>query len=168
MEIINRVQNSGLITIDLENYLPKANSLVGIDIREQLWQGMALKEKDFRAYIESHNWKQYEGKIVYIYCSEDAIIPSWAYMLLASRLIEYTPEVFFGTREAALESYLFKQINEMESSRYNDARIVIKGCADIPNINKIFTALTIKLRPYCKALMYGEPCSTVPIYKRAK
>jgi len=168
MEIINRVKNSALITIDLEDFVPRANKLVALDIKEQLWQGMVLKEKDFRAYIDSADWSVYQNMIVHVFCSEDAIVPPWAYMLLGSALQPYASQVVFGDEKTAIETLVMTQINALNSEEYQDARVVIKGCAKIPNIEKAFTALTMKLRGSVKSLMYGEPCSTVPIYKRGK
>lgn len=168
MEIVNRVKNSGLLTLDLEDFLPEESHLVGIDIKDQLWQGVALREKDFRNYIETHNWSQFEGKIVHIHCSEDAIVPPWAYMLMVTALFDYTQHVIYGDRKTALEVLVLEKIQSLDANEYEDARVVIKGCAKIPNIEKAFTALTLKLRGVAKSIMYGEPCSTVPIYKAPK
>jgi len=168
MEIVNRVKNSGLVNIDLEDFVPSANILIGLDIKDQLWQGMVLKEKDFRAYIDRTNWSEFQDKIVHVYCSEDAIVPPWAYMLLGSALQPFATQVVFGNENTAIETLVMEKINTIQSEDYLDARVVIKGCAKIPNIEKAFTALTMKLRGSVKSLMYGEPCSTVPIYKRAK
>lgn len=168
MEIVNKVKSSGLITIDLEDYLPSSDQLIGVDIKGQLWQGMVLKEKDFRKYISDQDWTVFQGKAVHVFCSEDAIIPPWAYMLMASALQPYASQVVFGDEKTALETLVMEKINAMKSEDYQDARVVIKGCAKIPNIEKAFTALTMKLRSSVKSLMYGEPCSTVPIYKRVK
>jgi hypothetical protein len=168
MEIVNRVKNSGLVTIDLEDFVPSANILIGLDIKDQLWQGMVLKEKDFRAYIDHTNWSEFQDKIVHVYCSEDAIVPPWAYMLLGSALQPFATQVVYGEEKTAIETLVMEKINTIQSEDYQDARVVIKGCAKIPNIEKAFTALTMKLRGSVKSLMYGEPCSTVPIFKRAK
>jgi hypothetical protein len=168
MEIVNRVKNSGLVTIDLEDFVPCTNILIGLDIKDQLWQGMVLKEKDFRSYIEQTNWSEFQDKIVHVYCSEDAIIPPWAYMLLAASLQPFAYHVVFGNEQTAIETIVMEKINNLRNEDYRDVRVVIKGCAKIPNIEKAFTALTMKLRGSVKSLMYGEPCSTVPIYKRAK
>ena len=168
MEIINRVKNSGLVTIDLVDFVPTENEIVEIDIKDQLWNGIALREKEFRDYIENHDWSTYTDKIVHVYCSEDAIIPPWAYMLLASALHNYAQDVFYGTRVEFLDQFVLKRIFQLNPADYIDARVVIKGCAKISNIERAFTALTQKLRPVAKSIMYGEPCSTVPIYKAPK
>jgi hypothetical protein len=168
MEIINRVKNSGLLTLDLEEFLPAEDDLVAIDIKDQLWQGVALREKEFRNYIETNDWSQFEGKIVHIYCSEDAIVPVWAYMLMVTALFKYTQNIIYGDRTTALEFLVLDKIQRLNTKDYEDARVVIKGCAKIPNIEKAFTALTLKLLGVARSIMYGEPCSTVPIYKAPK
>lgn len=168
MEIVNRVKNSGLVTIDLEDFVPAAENLMGLDIKDQLWQGMVLKEKDFRVFIDTTNWTIYKGKIVHVFCSEDAIVPPWAYMLLASALHDFADKVVYGNQADAIDFLVNEKISQMNPSQYQDARVVIKGCAKIPNIERTFTALTSKLRGSVKSLMYGEPCSTVPIYKAKK
>jgi hypothetical protein len=168
MEITNKVKNSGLITIDLEDFVPNDQYLIALDIKDQLWQGLVLREKDFRAFISNENWSVYQGKTVHVYCSEDAIVPPWAYMLLASALHDYAHKVVFGNKQEAIETLVFEQILNLDSSRFKEARVVIKGCAKIPNIEKAFTAITSKLRGVAKSIMYGEPCSTVPIYKAPK
>jgi hypothetical protein len=168
MEIVNRVKNSGLVTVDLENFLPIDSAWTSIDIKDQLWQGMVLKEKDFRNFIKNEDWSKYKNKAVYVFCSEDAIVPPWAYMLIASALFDYASFVTFGSSEKATENYVMQQIANIDVTKYKDARLVIKGCAKIPNVEGVFTALTMKLRGVAKTIMYGEPCSTVPIYKAPK
>lgn len=169
MEILNKVKNSGLVTIDLEDFLPDPDTLEGIDIKERLWNGIVLKEKDFRNYISTEDWTKYQGKTVYIFCSEDAIIPPWAYMLIASALHGIAVSVYFGNISEATEKIVIERIENISEMEYLDARVVIKGCAKITNIEEAFTKLTSKLRAAeVKSIMYGEPCSTVPIYKAQK
>lgn len=168
MEIINKVKNSGLMTIDLEDFVPNDHDLVALDIKDQLWQGMVLREKDFREFVSQENWTAYQGKIVHVFCSEDAIVPPWAYMLLASALHDYAHQVVYGNRQEAIETLVYEAILNLEERNFQDSRVVIKGCAKIPNIEKAFTAITTKLRGVAKSIMYGEPCSTVPIYKAPK
>lgn len=166
-EITNRVANSGLITIDLED-IYHAGERVLIDIKEQLWQGIALKEKDFRDYIVSTDWSTYQDKNIAIHCSADAIIPTWAYMLLASSLAPYSNKVVFGNLDN-LENALFQDaISLLNFEAFRDQRIVIKGCSNQPVPTNAYVQLTEKLRPIAKAIMYGEPCSTVPIYKKPR
>ena len=166
-EIINRVQKSGLITLDMTDLLP-TKEIVEMDIKENLWNGLVLKEKDFRAFIADHDWSKYKDAIVAVHCSEDAIVPSWAYMLVASPLIDNTQEIYFGNMDEAKRQYIAKQNENMNMADFQDARVVIQGCADIPSPESLFLALTVKLQPCVKVLMYGEPCSTVPVYKQKK
>jgi hypothetical protein len=166
-EIINRVKNSKIITLDLSDFLPK-KEIVSIDIEKQLWQGLVLKESDFRLYIKEENWSNYANKFVHIWCSADAIVPTWAYMLVASALRSYTDDIYFGTQNEAIIQSIHKQIDALDLTSFEDSRVVIKGCADVPSPEAIFLHLTVKLQPVVKALMYGEPCSTVPVFKAPK
>jgi len=168
-EIINRVAKSGLITLNLEEYYPEGERFL-YDIKDNLWQGIALKEKDFRSFVKEHDWSVYEGKYVALYCSVDAIVPTWAYMLLATRLAPYAKRVVFGDLET-LETILFEaELNKkLDPAAYEDARIVIKGCSDNSAIPpSAYIKLTEMIRPYAKIIMYGEPCSTVPLYKKPR
>lgn len=164
-EIVNKVQDSGLIQMDLADFKP-SKDITGIDIADQLWQGLILKEKDFRAWIKEHDWVQYNGKAVYIHCSADAIVPTWAYMLISSQLVGIASDILVGDR-TDLEKLLIKQkIDELNLSDYTDAKIIIKGCSDISNPDHAMSELLIRLQPVAKSIMYGEPCSTVPLFKR--
>lgn len=164
-EIINKVANSGLINLDLEDYYVKGPRKL-IDIKDQLFMGMILKEKDFREWIKTNNWSQYQDSFVAVYCSEDAIIPVWAYMLVAAALEPFAKRVVFGDLEA-LETELYKEvIDGLEVNEFTDQRLIIKGCGNLPVPRAAFLMLTRKLQPIAKSIMYGEACSTVPIYKR--
>lgn len=164
-DIINKVSQSGIITINLEEMYPKGER-VEFDIAPQLVEGLLLREKDFREFIKNHNWQDYTGKYVALFCSTDAIIPHWAWMLLANALAPYAEMIVFGNRES-LETAIFNLlVDHMELDPYKDQRVVIKGCADLPVPVNAYVALTARLTPVVKSLMYGEPCSTVPIYKR--
>lgn len=164
-EIINKVANSGLINLDLEDYYVKGPRKL-IDIKDQLYMGMILKEKDFREWIKTNNWSQYQDSFVAVYCSEDAIIPVWAYMLVAAALEPFAKRVVFGDLEA-LETELYKEvIDGLELNEFTDQRLIIKGCGNLPVPRAAFLMLTRKLQPIAKSIMYGEACSTVPIYKR--
>lgn len=163
--IINKVANSGLITLDLEEYY-HAGERVIYDIAENLFQGLILREKDFREFLKQHNWAQYHNKNVAIVCSADAIVPTWAYMLLAIHLEPYANLYVFGSIEM-LENALFQQaLSRIELTQYSDAKVVIKGCSHVPVPTYAYVEITRLLKPYVKSIMYGEPCSTVPIYKR--
>jgi hypothetical protein len=163
--IINKVAQSGLVTLDPASFFPEGERVV-YDIKDNLFMGLILKEKDFREFIKAHDWSQYTGKFVAVTCTADAIVPAWAYMLLANRLSPYASEVVFGSEEV-LETVLFlKNIAAHNFEQYRDQRIVLKGCGDIPVPVSAYVELTKRLTPITKSLMFGEPCSTVPIYKR--
>lgn len=164
-QIINKVALSGLITLDLEEYYPSGERVV-YDIKDNLFMGLILKEKDFRTFLKEHNWEQYTGKNVAITCSEEAIIPMWAYMLLAIQLEPYARTVVFGSLED-LEKKLFDDVlNTFDWEQYRDARVVVKGCSDKQIPASVYVEVTRRLRPLVKSLMFGEPCSTVPLYKQ--
>lgn len=163
--IVNRVAQSGLVTFDLADLYPAGERVV-YDIKNNLFHGLILKEKDFREFVKEHDWSQYEGKNVAITCSADAIVPTWAYMLLANKLAPYAAEVMFGSLEA-LETVLFrKKIDSLDMENFRDKRVVIKGCGDIAVPESAFVAITVELTRVAKSIMYGEPCSTVPVFKR--
>jgi Protein of unknown function (DUF2480) len=163
--IVNKVAQSGLVTLDPAAFYPAGERVV-YDIKDNLFMGLMLREKDFREFVKEHDWTQYQDKYVAVTCSEDAIVPAWAYMLLANKMAPYALEVVFGDAEV-LETVLFiKNISKMDAEQYRDQRIVIKGCGDTPVPVSAYVELTKKLTPVVKSLMFGEPCSTVPIYKK--
>ncbi|TFF38426.1 DUF2480 family protein [Mucilaginibacter psychrotolerans] len=162
---INKVAQSGLVTLDPAQFYTQGERVV-YDIKDNLFHGLMLREKDFREFVKEHNWAQYQDKLVAVNCSADAIVPAWAYMLLANRMAPYAKEVVFGDAEV-LETVLFiKQIAAMDATQYAGQRLVIKGCGDIPVPVSAYVELTKILTPVAKSIMFGEPCSTVPIYKR--
>ena len=165
-EIRNKVQESGLISMDLADFKPDLSQVLAIDIANQLWQGFVLKEKDFREFINTHDWSLYKGKFVYIHCSADAIVPTWAYMLVASKLIGVAKMALVGTKEDLEKQMITLNILSLDITEYIDGRIIIKGCSDISCPEFAMTTLIQKLQPIAKSIMYGEPCSTVPVYKR--
>jgi len=163
--IVNKVAQSGLVTLDPAQFYPKGERVV-YDIKNNLFQGLILREKDFREFVKDHDWTQYAGKNVGITCSADAIVPAWAYMLLANRMAPYANEVVFGDADV-LETVLFiKAIEKLDAEQYRDQRLVIKGCGDVDVPVSAYVELAKKLTPVVKTLMFGEPCSTVPLYKR--
>ncbi len=163
--IINKVAQSGLVTLDPASFYPEGERVI-YDIKDNLYMGLILREKDFREFVKGHDWAQYAGKNVGITCTADAIVPAWAYMLLANRLAPYTREVVFGNQDV-LETVLFeKELAKADFEQYRDQRIVLKGCGDIEVPTSAYVELTKRLTPVAKSLMFGEPCSTVPIYKR--
>jgi hypothetical protein len=162
---VNKVAASGLVTLNLEDYYPAGERLV-YDIKENLFHGLMLREKDFREFIKTHDWTQYAGKNVAVVCSADAIVPTWAYMLLSNRMKPYANEVVFGNLEV-LEAVLFiKALSRIDVNDYANERVVIKGCGDIAVPTAAYVELTNLLTPVVKSIMYGEPCSTVPVFKR--
>ena len=165
--LINKVAQSGLITIDLEELYPKGERVI-FDLKEVLFLGLILKEKDFREFLKNENWGNYKNKFVSIICSADAIVPTWAYMLLSLHLQPFANRIVFGNLEV-LEIVLFNELlSQLPIETYKDARIVIKGCGKLPIPIAAYVELTQRLRPIAKSLMYGEPCSTVPLFKQAK
>lgn len=163
--IVNKVAESGIITLNLEEYYPKGDIVV-FDLKEHLFMGLILKEKDFRTALLSTNWQQYHGKNVAVTCTADAIIPVWAYMLIASYLQPVAKEVIFGNIDDLIASVLQKNIDAIDGASFIDKRVVVKGCGDIKIPDSAYLTITSKLRPFAKSIMYGEPCSTVPIYKK--
>jgi hypothetical protein len=164
-EIINKVKDSGLLHLDLEKFKP-SQKVVQIDIADQLWNGFVLKEKDFRSWIKDNNWDELQGCYVHIVCTADAIVPTWAYMLLASVLEGKAETWVVGTKEDLLKKVIAKKINRLDDETYRDGRVIIKGCSDHPYPDFAMAMLVEKLQPLVKSIMYGEPCSTVPIFKR--
>lgn len=165
--IVNKVSSSGLVTLNLEE-LQQQGERVLFDIKDLLFQGLILREKDFRDFVKNEDWSQYQDKFVALTCSEDAIVPVWAYMLLATRLEPYAKQVVFGDLEKLEESLFQRSLNELDINQYKDARIVVKGCGDIYVPSSAYVHVTALLRPVAKSIMYGEPCSTVPLYKAPK
>jgi len=166
-EIVNRVAKSPLVTLNLEEYYQEGERVV-YDIKVNLFQEMILKEKDFRAFVKDCDWSQYHGKYVAITCSVDAIVPTWAYMLLVSKLEPHAKKVIFGTLET-LEAILYQEsLSKLDLEEFRDAKIVVKGCGDLPVPVFAYTEITRLLRPYASTIMFGEPCSTVPLYKKPR
>jgi hypothetical protein len=161
----NKVAESGIVTIDLASLLP-SNDIIVFDIKPYLYMELILKEKEFRAALLTTDWTIYQDKVVGIICSADAIIPMWANMLIVSALNPFAKAVYFGNENKVREQLLLENINTLNINEYNDQRVVIKGCGDTPIGESAYRAITQKLRPVVKSIMYGEPCSTVPVYKK--
>lgn len=163
--IVNKVASSGLITIDPEEFYTPGKRMV-FDMKELLFQGMILREKDLRDFVKNEDWSKYKDAYVAITCSADAIVAIWAYMLIASSMEPFAKKIVFGSAEA-LETILFHDaLAKIDAEKYRDARIVIKGCGNLPVPNAAYVELMALLKPYAKSIMYGEPCSTVPLYKK--
>lgn len=166
MDLIrNKVQESGILTIDPADFYPKGERVV-FDFKEHLFQGLILKEKDFREFVKNNDWSQYKGKMVAIDCSADALIPYWAYMLVAVSLQPYAT-FFISGKLHELEMILLQQkVSEINPDDYRDKKIMIKGCGEVQVPVFVYTELVNKLKPVVATIMYGEPCSAVPVYKR--
>ncbi len=164
---VNRVAESALTTLDLEELGGKFETMV-FDLTPFLFMGLILKEKDYREALRVHDWSVYAGKLVTIICSTDAIIPMWANMLAATYLEPVALGVVYGDESTAREKWLLQKVAEMNEEDYQGKRVVVKGCGDVPVGESVYVAVTAKLRPVVKSIMYGEPCSTVPIYKEKK
>ncbi|MDX1761523.1 MAG: DUF2480 family protein [Christiangramia sp.] len=166
-EIVNRVAQSKLITFNLEDYYPKGQRFL-FDISQWLLEGFVLREKDFREEAKAHDWSQYKDQFVALDCSTDAIVPAWAYMLLATYLEPYAKKVVIGDLEN-LESHLYQEVIEkMDVSDLKDKPVIVKGCSNKPVPKNAYIFLINKLQPVVKSLMYGEACSSVPLYKQPK
>jgi hypothetical protein len=166
-EIKNKVAESGIITIDLEQFIVSGERVV-LDIKPLLFQEVILKEKDFREFIKNNTWSVYQDKYVALTCSNDSIVPTWAYMLLTLALEPYAKKIFFGSLQE-LETILFEEaLSKLNLDTYKNARVVIKGCSTNTIPLNAYVRLTNLLKPVVKSIMYGEPCSTVPLYKSPK
>lgn len=163
--IVNKVAASGLVTLNLEHYYHHGERVV-YDIKDNLFHGLMLREKDFREFIKTHDWTAYSGKSVAVICSADAIVPTWAYMLLANKMKPYANEVVFGGLDMLETVLMTKALQKIDLSAFTDQRVVIKGCGDIDVPTAAYVEITNILTPVVKSIMYGEPCSTVPVYKR--
>lgn len=165
--LVNRVANSALVTIDLESFYPEG-PVVPFDLKDHLFMGLILKEKEFREALLAHDWSQYSGKNLAVFCSEDAIIPMWAYMLVASCAGAYARDIVLGTPEKFVELSYLKKLATIDPNDYADKRLVIKGCSEKPVPPAAYLEITRRLQPVARSIMFGEPCSTVPVYKKAK
>lgn len=163
--IINKVAQSSLITFNLEDLYDK-HERTSFDMLQCLFQGLILREKDFRAFILEHDWEQYRDKNVAVFCSVDAIVPTWAYMLLANKLQPVAHFLYFGSLAEMENVMLINALNKINPEDYIDQRVVVKGCGEIDIPTAAYVEVTRLLTPYVKSIMYGEPCSTVPIFKR--
>ena len=163
---VNKVAESGLITIDPASYVPATRILV-FDLKDHLFMGLILKEKDFRETLKQHDWEQYRGAVVAVTCSVDAVIPVWAYMLLGSYLQPVAEQIVMGTETEAAKQLFLQNLGATDLEPFRDQRVVIKGCGDVAIGDFVYLELTRLLRPLVRSIMYGEPCSTVPVYKKA-
>ena len=163
--IINKVAESGLITLNPEDYYPRGETAV-FDLKDFLFMGLILKEKDFREALKNLDWEQYRNKNVAITCTADAIIPVWAWMLAASYLQPMTKEIVMGDEKELHKTIFLKNLSQINVDEFADKKIVVKGCGETPIGDFVYMEITKLLRPVVKSIMYGEPCSTVPVFKR--
>jgi hypothetical protein len=163
--IINKVAQSPLSTIDLETYYPK-EEIVLFDLKSFLFMELIIKEKDFREALQKTDWAIYQDKVVAVICSADAIIPIWAFMLVVSYMQPFAKDIILGDEKTALRDIFLKKIESIDANEFADKRVVIKGCGDLPIGEFAYMEITKKLRPVAKSIMYGEPCSTVPVFKK--
>jgi hypothetical protein len=166
-EIINRVAKSPLQIFDLEDYFPEGKR-IGVDISVWLWEGFILKETEFRENLKTHDWSQYKDAYVYLYCSTDAIIPAWAYSLVTMHLVGISKKTIIGNSEE-LNTLLYQEIlQKIDYTVYQDKPVLIKGCANKPVPENALVMACQYLQPFAKSIMFGEACSTVPLYKAPK
>ena len=163
--MVNKVAASGLITLKLEEWWPKA-PLVPFDLKDYLFMELMLKEKDFREAIKDHDFSQYRDKTLLVFCSNDAIIPAWAWMLVAAAAAPFAVEVYQGTEQEFLRQYYRQTVAGLDLKDFEDQRVVVKGCGEKPVPPSAYLDVTARLRPVVRSIMYGEPCSTVPVFKK--
>jgi len=163
---VNKVAESGLITLDLETYYPRGETAV-FDMKDHLFMGMILKEKDFREALKKLDWEQYRNKNIALTCSADAIIPVWAWMLVAAYLQPVAKEIVMGDEKELHKTLFLKNLSAINVNEFEDKKVVIKGCGETPIADYVYMEITKLLRPVVKSIMYGEPCSTVPVFKKS-
>ena len=163
--LINKVAESGLITLDLETWYPRGETAV-FDMKDHLFMGMILREKEFREAMKNLDWTPFSNKNVALTCSVDAIIPVWAWMLVATYLQPVAKEIVMGTEQDLHRLLFLKNLSTINTKEYEDKRVVIKGCGETPIADYVYMEITKLLRPVVKSIMYGEPCSTVPVFKK--
>ncbi len=166
-QLINRVAQSSLITLNLEDWFPE-NRLVAFDLKDHLFHGLILREKEFREALKGTDWAAYQGAVLCVHCSTDAILPVWAFMLVAAAAAPYAQDVYCGTSEEYIRDYYRQKIRQTDIEPYRDQRLVIKGCSQKPVPPSAYLDITSRLAPVAQSILYGEPCSTVPVYKRPK
>lgn len=165
--ITNKVASSGVVTLDLEELYPQGERVV-FDLKPLLWQEMALREDDLRTFCKTHDWAQYRGKFVAVHCSADAIVPTWAFMLVAVYLQPYAVFITQGDAEQLERAIFTRFVQQLDVEPWRGARVMVKGCSKLPVPLNAYVELSAKLLPVVKSLMFGEPCGAVPLYKAPK
>lgn len=166
-DILNKVAQSNLVLLELEDYLPK-EEIVAYDLAQNLYQSMILREKDFRAFLKDNHWESFRGKSVAIFCSEEVIIPNWAYMLLTSKLNEYGAHCLAGTIHQVKEKLLLSSISKLPLDDFKEKKVLVKGCGSFELSPEVYISITSLLRPVVNSLMFGEACSSVPVFKSSR
>jgi hypothetical protein len=164
--LVNKVAQKALITLDLEEYFPKDDELAFIDLKDFLFKGLILREADFRETVKNTDWSQYKNKYVAIYCTTDAIIPMWAYMVLSAEVAPYAADVACAGAQQAADAFLMHRLAQLDMEQFKGQRVVIKGCGDRKVPEAAFVQITQQLANIARSVMYGEPCSTVPVFKK--
>ena len=164
-EIVNRVANSGLINLDLSDYAP-TKTFDEIDLKQFLFEGFILKEKEFRTALKAFDFSAYENKVVAVNCSSDCIIPMWAFMLITSHLNNVSSEIHFGTKNEVFQKHFLQNIDKIDATEFEGAKVIVKGCGHIPLTEDLYIAITKKLQNAVSSLMFGEACSAVPVFKK--
>ena len=164
-EIVNRVANSALITIDLTDYAPKETIEI-LDAKDFLFEGIILKEKEFRNTLKEFDFSVYTDKIVALYCSSDAIVPMWAFMLLTSYLNNSASKIYFGKKEEVFQKIFSDNIDAIDATEFENKKVIVKGCGQVPLTESLYIAITKKLQNTVSSLMFGEACSAVPVFKK--
>ena len=164
-EIVNKVANSGLINLDLSDYAP-TKTISEIDLKQFLFEGFILKEKEFRTALKAFDFSAYENKVVAVNCSSDCIIPMWAFMLITSYLNNAASEIHFGTKNEVFQKHFLQNIDTIDASAFEGEKVIVKGCGHIPLTEDLYIAITKKLQNAVSSLMFGEACSAVPVFKK--
>lgn len=166
VDLVNKVAQSGIVSFDLETYFPDTENIASFDLKDYLFKGLILREKDFREALGQIDWNTYSGKYLAVFCSADAIIPNWAYMLIAANAQPFVLDIIMGDADTAVKKIYADTLSKLDLAQFIDQRVVIKGCSDKPVPVDAYLEVTKILRPVAKSIMYGEPCSTVPVFKK--
>ena len=166
-EIINKVAQSSLVVFDLEDYYPD-DHVVDLDVSQWLAEGFLLRETDFRAQLKAMDWTPYEDKYVALYCATDAILPAWAFALVAVHLAPLALKIIHGSKELAIIEWYQDILNKLDYTDYFEKPVILKGCSKKPVPNQVYTLAIQKLIKVSKSVMFGEACSAVPLYKAKK
>lgn len=163
-EIKNRVADSGIVNVDLSDYAPKEN-ILELDLKQFLFDGLVLKEKEFRVALKEFDFNKYDGKVVAVFCGANVIVPMWAYMLITTYLNNANAKIYFGNKNKVTQAIIKENIDSINVDDYKEKRVIVNGCSNIKLSEGLYIAITKKLQKNVKSLMFGEACSAVPIFK---